>query len=347
MRALVTGSTGFVGSFMCRELLASGYEVRALHRARSSLENLEGLDVERVVAEFADLPALRRAAAGMDCIFHIGALYRQAKFPDHVYFQANAEGTRNVFEAACSAGVARVIHCSTIGVHSHIAHPPANETEPYAPTDVYQQSKVEAEKIALDYFRSGRMQGAVIRPAMIWGPRDTRFLKMFRGIAARRFPIIGSGEIWTHWILVEDLVRAFRLAAETPSANGEVFIIAGERPVRLSEVVGAIARNFGVAPLPLKVPAWPIQLAGSLVELLCRPFGIEPPLHRRRVDFFVKDRAFDTSKARSLLGFSPRFCFEDEVRAICDWYLQHGWVQMRRPIAGSVPAQLPSRPRTS
>ena len=329
MRALVTGSTGFVGSWMCRELLSAGYEVRALHRRSSSLAALEGLAVDRVEGDFTDLSSLRHSFAGVDYVFHIGALYRQAKFPDHVYFQANAEGTRNVFEAACAAGVKRVIHCSTIGVHSHIEHPPANETEPYAPTDVYQQSKVEGEKIALDYYHSGRMDGAVIRPAMIWGPADTRFLKMFRGIAARRFPLIGSGDIWTHWILVEDLVRSFRLAAETPASRGQVYIVAGDRPARLREVVERIAHGFGVEPLPLRIPAWPIQLAGSLVEALCRPFGIEPPLHRRRVDFFVKDRAFNVSKARTQLGFVPRMKLEDEIRYICDWYVQHAWVVPR------------------
>ena len=318
--AVVTGANGFVGSHLCRELLANGYRVRALHRESSNLSLLKGLAVEHTIGDVRDKQSLNLAFAGADYVFHIAALYREAKFPDQVYFDVNLGGTQNVLDAAIEQGVAKVINTSTIGVHSHIANPPANESEPYAPTDVYQESKVAAEKLSLEYFRSGKIAGHVIRPAMIWGPGDTRFLKMFRGIARRRFPIIGSGKILTHWIWVEDLARAYRLAAERDLPSGQVFIIAGERPVPLEYVIHTVARELGVRPLPFKVPAWPVQLVGTLVEALCKPFGIEPPLHRRRADFFIKNRAFDCAKAQGMLGFKPKQSFEGEAHELAGWY---------------------------
>lgn len=328
--ALVTGSTGFVGSHLCRELAEHGYQVRAFHRETSSTENLQanlkGARVEHVIGDLDDLDSLQRAMEGVDVVFHIAALYRQAKFPDEEYWKVNCEGTKNVVRASQIMGVKRVIHCSTIGVHSHIEHPPANESEPYAPTDVYQESKAEAEKFVLESCKRGELDACVIRPAMIWGPGDTRFFKLFRGIAKRVFPIIGSGRYLCHWILVDDLVRAFRLAAETPKSSGQIYIIAGERPVTLEYTMKTIAHVYGVSLLPLKIPALPFQIIGSIVESICRPFGIEPPLHRRRADFFIKNRAFDCSKAKADLGFTASHPFEAEAEFVARSYVERGWI---------------------
>lgn len=332
MKALVTGAPGFVGSQMCRELLSANYQVRALHRQSSNLDSLKRLPLELVRGDITDPPSLDAAMKDVDFVFHIAALYRQAKFPDSVYWKVNFDGTRNVLEAAKRQGVRRVIHCSTTGVHSHIKNPPAREDEPYAPTDVYQESKTEAEKLCLDWFRRGEIDGCVIRPAMIWGPADTRFLKMFRGIASRRMPIIGSGQSLCHWILVSDLARAFRLAAENPATTGQVYLIGGERVVTLEYTMATIARVYGVKLLPFKIPAWPVQVAGSIVETLCKPLGIEPPLHRRRADFFIKNRAFDCSKAREQLGFVPSHTFEDECELIARWYIDAGLIRLAHPI---------------
>lgn len=326
---LVTGATGFVGGHLARRLLSEGAHLTLLVRSTSNAETVKNFvqaGARIVQGDISDPKTVLKAAQGQRYIFHCAALYREAKFPDQAYFDVNLEGTRNVLEAAKAAKVECTVHTSTIGVHSHITTPPANEDEPYLPTDVYQVSKVEAEKLARRYFESGAVPGVVIRPAMIWGEGDKRILKLFRGIVRRKLPIIGTGKTWTHWIYVQDLVDAYLLAATTPAARGKVYIIAGRRPVLLQEVYRTISRLSGVPLLPFRVPAWPIQFAGSVVELLCRPFGIEPPLHRRRVDFFVKNRAFDTARAVRDLGFHPRHDFEEEARIVYTWYRDNGWL---------------------
>jgi nucleoside-diphosphate-sugar epimerase len=111
-----------------------------------------------------------------------------------------------------------------------------------------------------------------------------------------------------------------------PEAVGKVVIFAGRRPVTIAQLVETIARIAGVEPLPLRIPAAPVQWAGSLTEILCKPLGIEPPIYRRRVDFFTKSRSFDTTAARTELGYEPRKDFEAEVRSIYEWYRDHGWI---------------------
>ena len=94
----------------------------------------------------------------------------------------------------------------------------------------------------------------------------------------------------------------------------------------MAEVFETIAKVAGVKPLPFRVPAAPIQLLGSITERICKPFGIEPPIFRRRVDFFVKNRCFKTDKAQEQLGFKPRYDFGEEADLLYRWYKNHGWL---------------------
>lgn len=326
---LVTGATGFVGSNLTRRLLGLGASTRILVRSGRKQEitrELIDAGAEVIYGDITDRQSVFNAVNGVSHVFHIAALFREAKHADDIYFKVNVEGVRNVLDAVEAHAVERLVHCSTIGVHSHIPNPPANEEEPYHPTDVYQESKCQGEKLVRKYFAEGRVRGAIIRPAMIWGEGDTRVLKLFRGVALRRMPIIGAGNTFTHWVHIHDLVNGFILAAEKEKAIGQVYIIAGKTPVTLIDLMNLIARMAGVKPPSLKIPVLPIQLAGSVCEALCKPFGIEPPLYRRRADFFIKNRAFDTSKAQRDLGFMPRGSLEDEVQGIFNWYKQNGWL---------------------
>ena len=160
---------------------------------------------------------------------------------------------------------------------------------------------------------------------MIWGPGDTRTLKMYKGIAKKKFPLIGSGKTLVHWILVSDLAKAFRLLSETDITN-EIYIISGRESVSLEHMLIEIANALEVSPPRIKIPAYPVQLIGSIVEALCKPIGVEPPIYRRRVDFFTKTRSFNSDKARKDFGFNPEFSFKEEVKLIAEWYREHGWV---------------------
>jgi len=324
---LVSGASGFVGGHLVKLLSREGRRVRAMVRNPDKAVDLQQLPgVEIVVGDLRDPKSLQRAVSGVRRVYHIAALFRQAGFPDEVFYDVNREGTRRMLEAAIAAGVERFVHCSTVGVLGHIAEPPADENTPYNPGDVYQRSKMEGEKVALEYFREGRMRGVVIRPAMIYGPGDMRTLKLFRMVARRRFFYVGAGSAHVHFIDVRDLVRAFMAAMDRGHLNGEIYIIAGERALPLKEMVEMIAARLGVPPPRLHLPVKPMQWAGSLCEAVCTPLGIEPPLFRRRVDFFTKSRWFDASKARRDLDFRPSRTFEEELDDIIGWYREHGYL---------------------
>lgn len=317
---LVTGANGFVGGHLTELLVKRGYRVRAMVRNPEKSRDSLPKEVETVVGTMQDRESIRRAVEGVYGVFHIAAVFREAGLPDEYYFEVNAEGTRRVFEASIEAGVKRIIHCSTTGVLGDVKNPPADETVPYAPCDIYQESKVEAEKIALEYFRREAVRGVVIRPAMIYGPRDTRLLKIFRMINRGKFFYVGRGDAFCHFIDVRDLAKAFLLAMEKENLNGEVYTIAGDEIIRLNEVVDKIADILHVKRPWLHLPLKPMQWLGDICEAICTPLKIQPPIYRRRVDFYIKNRSFDISKAKRDLGFKSSQPFELELKEIIQWY---------------------------
>jgi nucleoside-diphosphate-sugar epimerase len=216
------------------------------------------------------------------------------------------------------------VHCSTGGVHGHVEHPPATEDAPFNPGDIYQETKLEAEELARDYGRTHPLEVVVARPIGIYGPGDTRFLRMFRGLSRGRFPILGSGQVFYHLTYIDDLVEGFRLCGEVPAAAGRTYVLAGPRYTTLNELVTMVAGELKVSPPRLHLPVWPFWLAGLACEAICIPLRIEPPIYRRRVDFFTKSRAFDTSRARRELGYAPQVDLPEGIHRTAQWYRQQG-----------------------
>jgi nucleoside-diphosphate-sugar epimerase len=244
--------------------------------------------------------------------------------PRRIFRDVNVGGTGKLLEAAARAGVRRFVHCSTVGVQGDIRNPPAREDAPYAPGDHYQESKRDGEVLALSFSRQRGLPVAVVRPTGIYGPGDTRFLKLFRFIRSGRFRMIGDGRIFYHLTYVTDVAQGLLLAGIQEGAAGEVFTIGGAERPTLNEVVARIAAILEVPLRTTRIPVWPVWMAGLACEALCRPFGIAPPIYRRRVDFFTKSRAFDISKAQRVLGYEPRVGLEDGLRRTAAWYRSQG-----------------------
>lgn len=323
--ALVTGSTGFTGGRLAQVLLARGYRVRATVRdtdgAAARALHAEGVEV--VPGDLTDTGALARAMQGVTHLFNVAAAYRDASYPDEYYFRVNRDAVRDLLELAETAGVARIVHCSTCGVHGDVAEIPANEETAFRPGDVYQRSKLEGEEIA----RAAMTRGApvsVIRPTGIYGPGDLRFLKLFRTIENGTFRMFGNGEIAYHMTYVDDIVNGLILAAEHPNAVGEVFLIGDETYTTLNLLVAEVARVIDVPTPRGHLPVGPLMAAAVVCEAVCKPFGIDPPLHRRRVSFFTKARAFSVEKAKRTIGFQPQTSLAEGLRLTAAWYRETG-----------------------
>jgi len=326
VRVLVTGATGFTGGHLARALAGRGYDVGALVRDVARAQDLASSGVRLEQGDLRDRASLTRATANVDVVYHVAAIYRQAGLPRDAYHAVNAVAVKDIIEAAAANGVRRVVHCSTVGVHGDVQHPPANEDAPLGPGDVYQETKLEGERFAREAAARLGIEVTIVRPTGIYGPGDRRLLKLFRGVARRRWVTLGSGEIYYHLTYIDDLVEGFRLCGEHEAAANRTYILAGGEVTTLNALVQIVADVARVPAPRLHLPVWPVWAMGAVCEAVCAPLGIEPPIYRRRVDFFTKSRAFDISRARHDIGYAPRVGLRDGISRTLDWYRAHGWL---------------------
>jgi nucleoside-diphosphate-sugar epimerase len=324
MRVLVTGGTGFTGKALVRRLLDEGHRVIALdYKEGFKTEEIRAWGAEVVIGSVTDAAAVARCMPGVEIVHHVAAAFRELNVDDAYYRAVNVEGTRNVLESALAHGVKKVVHFSTCGVHGNVDHPPAAEDAPIQPADYYQRTKYEAEPLVLEYVRKG-LPALIIRPAAIYGPGDPgRFQMLFKRVASGFFPMFGSGKTFYHPLYIDNLIDATMLAMHSDLGDGRAYLIADEEYVEIEALVRGIADALGVDLKMPHLPVFPLIVVGHIVEKVCRPLGIPPPIFPRRVDWFRQNRAFDTSRARVELGYRPAVDLREGLRRTAAWYREN------------------------
>lgn len=327
MKVLVTGGTGFTGSHLVKRLLGRGDEVRVLDHAPGLFyDELKQLGADVWIGSVTDAGLVGRAVSGCEVVHHLAAAFRKINLPRKTYWEVNVEGTRHICEASRTSGVKKLVYCSTQGVHGDVKHPPGDEDSPIAPEDYYQRTKYEGERVVLEHVERG-LDAAILRPTAIYGPGDPgRFLLLFRQAAKGRFYMFSSGQAFYHPVYIDNLVDAFELAAATPRSRGRTYLIADERYVTIEDLVRAVGESIQVRVRIVKLPFRPLWLAALACEVACTPLGLEPPLFRRRVDWFRQVRAFKITRARAELGYEPRVDLPAGLAATARWYRDHKYL---------------------
>jgi nucleoside-diphosphate-sugar epimerase len=326
MRILVTGGTGFTGTALVQRLLQEGHNVVALdYKEGLQCDALRKRGAEVIIGSVTDPAAVERSMRGVEFVFHLAAAFRELNVPDSFYDEVNVGGTRVVLHAARRAGVRKFLYCSTCGVHGNVEHPPADEDAPIRPADYYQRTKYEAEPLVKQ--EAGDMEVVILRPAAIYGPGDPeRFFMIFKRVAKGTFPMFGSGRTLYHPLYIDNLVDAFLLCMPQGVGSGREYLIADEKYYAIEDIVQAVARALDV---PVRIPHYPVLpvvAVGHIVEKLCKPLGITPPIFPRRVDWYRQNRAFDIGRARRELGYRPRIELEEGLRRTGIWYREMGYL---------------------
>jgi nucleoside-diphosphate-sugar epimerase len=291
MKLLVTGGSGFVGSRLALEARAQGLEVVITGQANSDTERLRIDELRRagVALEMGPLqdPAFaRRIVAGCDRVIHLAAAQHEANVPDSYFEQVNVGGTRALIEASRDAGVRRFVHGSTIGIYGSAADGTLDEDSPPRPDNIYGRTKLAAEGVVREHAEG--LETCVMRISETYGPGDFRLLKLFRAIDRGTFMMIGDGLNRRQVMHVSDLVRGLLVASRHPGAVGQTFVMPGREVMTTNEMVATIAGALGKPPPRLRAPLWPFIAAAAVFEATFKPLGIQPPLHRRRLDLLRK-----------------------------------------------------------
>jgi nucleoside-diphosphate-sugar epimerase len=325
---LVTGGTGFTGIHLVKKLCATGAEVRVIARQSSNKQELADLPITWFEGDVFDEEVIAKAVDGVNYVFHVAAAYREAKISNEVYWNVHVKSTQLLAKHALKqTGFKRFLHTSTIGVHGHIEEPPADENYRFAPGDEYQSTKVEGEEWIKQFAADTGLPVTVVRPAGIYGPGDRRLLKVFKMAKLPVTPILGIGsQNLYHLIHVSDLTEFMIVAAQQDKTLGEVYICGNSNAISFKDMVKVIARKLGISARFIRLPVTPFFIAGDLCEAICKPLGVEPPIYRRRVAFFTKDRSFDTRKMTAHTGFECKFSNEQGIEELTEWYQQAGWL---------------------
>ncbi|MCK6580609.1 MAG: NAD-dependent epimerase/dehydratase family protein [Anaerolineae bacterium] len=316
----LTGGTGFLGRYLVAELRRRGYPLRLLTRRAADHPWLAALpDLEIVEGDLADGDLLRQAAQGCRFVIHAGGRFRF--WGDEAAFMAtNAEGTRNVVEAALAVGVERFLHISTIAV---IGTPdPAqiiDETYPPQPADPYQRSKLQGEQIVLDAWRARGLPAVVLRPGAFYGPLgEYGFNRLFfrdplRGIAMQ----ISGGRYIIFPAYIADVAQGIALALERGQA-GEIYHLCGGW-ITHREAFDIVYAEAGLWLPRLSFPGWAGVAFSRLLEAFSRLTGREPFYPYNLKSYVYNYWRVSNAKARRELGFVPTdFC--EGARRTIRWY---------------------------
>lgn len=325
---LVTGATGFTGSHLIRKLSAMGLEIRAIARPSSDISKFDDVPVKWFRGEVYDPETVKEAMHNVNFVFHVAAAFREAKIQDKQYELVHIESTRLLAQQAASSRVfKRFVHISTVGVHGHIAQPPADESYSFSPGDIYQKTKADAESWLVDFATTSGLRYTIVRPAAIYGPGDRRLLKLFKMAKLRVCPLLGIGHLGLyHLVHVEDLVNFMVVASVSDQSENEIYICGSEKAWTIKKILSTVGEFQGRSPLFIRVPVTPVFWLGDVVEAICKPLGIEPPIYRRRIAFFTKDRSFNVSKMNSVNGFKLEYTVEQGLHELFQWYKKHGWL---------------------
>jgi nucleoside-diphosphate-sugar epimerase len=321
LRVLVTGGTGFTGSYLVRRLLEQGNDVLVVDNQPGMFhDELRDRGAKITIGSVADRDLMDRMVKGCDVVHHLAAAFRRVDLPKHVYWDVNVNGTRYLLEAAGKHKVQKFVYCSTCGVHGNVRNPPAAETAPITPADFYQYTKYEGEKVAQEFIKQG-LDVAILRPAAIYGPGDPeRWAMLFKRVATGRFLMLGKGEVTYHPLYIDNLIDAFMLAMEKEESCGQTYLIADEHYYSINDIVKAVAEVLSMDVTIIHVPYWPAWVAAVATEGASKVLHIQPPLFRRRIDWFKQNRAFDISKARRELGYKPRVDLHTGLTNTAKWY---------------------------
>jgi dihydroflavonol-4-reductase len=316
---LVTGGTGFIGGHLLGKLRARGIAVRCLVRGRT---RALPPDVERTEADWATGQGIEAALAGVDTVIHLAGVTKALAPAD--YYTGNAGVTETLARVLAGRPI-RLVHVSSLA-----AMGPSPEGAPLAedaaprPVSNYGRSKLEAER-RVEHWRP---DAVIVRPPVVYGPRDTDVFQILKSIAGGVVVEISGGERWFSAIYVEDLAEGLIAAAEAPQAAGRAYFMAYPKVVSWSELAAVAARLMGRRPRVVRIPPAVARAAGYCAELWSKVTRKPGILSRDKVaEACCRAWTCDSRRAARELGFEASTPLETGLAHTLAWYKEAGWIR--------------------
>jgi nucleoside-diphosphate-sugar epimerase len=333
MKALVTGGNSFVGTTLIEELDTLGFEVYALLGGSNGVSNLEDLKFQRVDGSLSDFSSLCDAVKSMNYIFHLEET-TQALNKDRI-FDHNARGTERLAQAVWETcpNLTRFIYVSSLAAGGPARSLiPRVESDLDEPVSYYGKSKLEGERRLLQFKEEFPI--SIIRPAMVYGPRDRTLAFLSQALIRNLMPVVQGSTLGGHKyyssIHVLDLCRGLvqaAVATHERSPSGEIFYLAEDGIHTYQDLVAIISERLNCDPLKIRIPKLAIQIAASSLTIVGVMTRKSFALNLDKVNEILSDYWIcSNQKAKKSLGFSPEFDLASGVAHAIEWYKRRKWI---------------------
>ena len=325
MKILVTGSTGFIGSYFIPMLLHQGHTVKLLVRNEEKARKLFGNTCDYHIGDITDRSSLKGCCDGIDIVFHLVAksgndLPTKENF--EIFRKINVEGTENII-AECT-NVKKFIYVSSTAAMGLVKENPISEKSKCNPELPYQVSKYEAENLIRKKCKDN-FPGIIVRPSKVYGVNETNYtyLTLAKLVKKGFFLKIGNGHNYTSNIYVHDFAR-FLVCLVDNGRIGETYIVSSDKSIDFIESGKIIADELGIQLRVVKISPYIMLMASSILERIFTILGRKPVVTRRNIQMTLQDRVYDVSKVKREVGFTPEVSMEEGIRKVIRWYKKKG-----------------------
>jgi nucleoside-diphosphate-sugar epimerase len=322
MKALVTGATGFVGSHLAEVLRQRGDDVTALARSPTKAKALESAGITVIPGDLHDQAALERAAEQQDVVYHVAGLV--AARDEAEFLRANLGGTQNVLSAAVGSGRPRFVFVSSLAAAGPSERgSPLTGEEPGRPVTAYGRSKLAAEQC----LKESPLPWTIVRPPIVYGPRDREILKVFRLARLRIAPVFGDGAQELSAVHAVDLARALIAAASTDSTVRQTYTACHPEVFTTAEFGAAVGAAMGRSVATLRIPMQVGRALLSVTETAANLARQPTILTRDKAnEFFQPAWTGDPAPLTRDTGWRAAFDLRRGLEDTYSWYREAGWL---------------------
>ena len=323
MRILVTGGNGFLGSHIVEQLAARGHELQLLLRRTSRTEFLEGLAYQRVDGDMRDAASLERAVQGVEAVVHCAGLTTALSAGE--FHEVNAYATGVLTDAAVRAGVRRFVYVSSLAARGPNDEETLVAPETPRPLTAYGRSKLAGETALLA--QRDKLEAVIVRPPVVYGPRDRALVPMYRIARLGVFPLLGDGQNQVSWVYASDAAAATAACVTRDVPSGRIYTFSDGQPHTWRELVASFGEAVGRKPLTPQTPPFlysaAAQAAGLLSAVLRRPLPLNPD---RVIDMRQRYWLCDNDLIKRELGWAPSVRLQAGMALTLRWYREQGWL---------------------
>jgi 2-alkyl-3-oxoalkanoate reductase len=318
MKLFVTGGTGFIGTFLTRELIRQGHQVRALALPGENTEALAGLGVEIRSGDLLDRGSIKGVCEGMDAVIHLAGRVTDWGKREQFY-QAIYQATSNLLDESGKTG-GRFVYISSIaaiGLGRHMRG--IRESDPARKSGIpYNDAKLDTERLVMARHRAGDIACTIIRPSNVTGPGSVWVRDIVEKMKAMPVPLIDGGRYSSSFIYVDSLVDGIILATLSDQARGKTYHLRDDWDVTWKQYMTDLGSFIGKKPVG-SLPYLPARMLGALCDLVCTPLGIRPPISRMSMDIMGRDNDVDNTLAKAELGWKTKVPYPGAMEKIGSW----------------------------